>query len=274
MFGFGRNDFPILREQCIAIAQDRIAHAKGERRAQALEMVALTLELWKRGRADADGTIEIDVAAPSKGLLGMDSWTRAMASQGLLPEKKRRPVEELKPWECAGPDVRCDADLFERLIYTDHYAPAEKVEQLLGPGVALALLVERDGKSMPVDSMVFAVRYLWIIVFAALQSQGIQLLELGGKEARSKAQRLNAARRAAAKKKHDADMARAEWKAIARDLWRGNPSLKVETVAVEVVDALRGRKARRVPSAATVRAALTGVKRAVLAELARSYGRR
>jgi hypothetical protein len=283
MFGSGHNDSPIVREQCIAIAKDRVAHVKGEKRAQALEMVALTLELWKRGRADADGTIEIDVAVPSKGLLDMDSWTRAMASQGLLPEKKRRPAAELKPWECAGSGVQSDADLFERLLYTDHYAPAEKIEQLLGPGVPLALLVERDGKTMPVDSLVFAVRYLWIIAFWALKSQRIELHQFGSKAAAAKAQRLIASKLAAETKHHDAEMARAQWKTIAGKLWRGDLLLKDKYVAAKVVEELKrqraerllkGEKAERIPALGTVMNHLGGVRNAVRAELARRDKRR
>jgi hypothetical protein len=253
------------REQCIAIARDHIAHLKGERKAQALAHIAAILSCWKLEQADPDGTIEID---PLKlELLG--AFPRGMSISDLAVEPGRRPIAEVQPWECAGSGVRCDADLFARLAYGGDYSPAGSAEQELGPGVAVALLLERDGMTMPVDSLADAVRHLWIIVSATAQVYRAAVNGIGKKAAAAAAQRLDASAKGAVKNRLSAEYAHADWRSQASSIWRADPQAKADYIAQQIVDAARDPK----PRVRTVRDAIKGVKSATMTTLARSAKR-
>jgi hypothetical protein len=116
------------RSQAIAIASDRVAHLDQDAKDAILKLIDLALE-----RAGVAGSNVLD--QPPTGLFGT-------------------------------PIVPCRADQFTKL-WGEQYEPAVRITSTPGIGldVSLALLVERDGESMPVESIANALRYIWIAVW-------------------------------------------------------------------------------------------------------------
>jgi hypothetical protein len=264
----------IAREQFIGIARDRIAHLDGDEKATSLKLITDALEMWKRQQADADGMIEIDPLIV--GLLGMA--TLSADREVKLGEiaggntKRRFAVSDLKPWECAGFGVNCDADLFAWLAYGG-YAPVSEAERMLGSGIAIALLLERDCMTMPGDSLAYAVRYLWI---HAWTSAKVYFGEIG-KPYQKYAEQLAAARIKSATKRADrAKMEHADWRSRAAATWRADPTIKRLVVASTIRDELArlAKPHKKPPSVATIEDAIKGVHEAVLVELSRANTRR
>lgn len=275
----GNSAFDIARKQCISIAQDRITHLRGEMKEKALALVALTLSRWKYEQAAPDGTVEIAPSVLAQALMATSNAGRGLLSVGDAASgvtKRRVAVSDLQPWECAGYGVSCDADLFARLLYGARsdggYAPANEVERTIGYGVAIALLLERDGMSMPPASLASAVRCLWIFTWEQLKAYREDLQQLGAKEAEATKQRRDASAQGAAAKRLKAENVRAECRAVAQRFWRADPTLKADSVAIMVRDELRirGYGNEDLPAQRTIRDVIKGVKNAVTANLTRA----
>lgn len=245
------------REQCIAIARERLAVGlNGINKEGALSLVVGALEHWRSEQAAPDGTITITLEPLALGVPGTSL---------------RLPLAEVSPWQCAGPGFKCDADLFARLVFGEKYPQAVDVEAALGPGVAVALLLERDGQRMPVDSLAYAVRHIWLYTFYTLQAFRDELVKVAG-QIRERATK-NAT--LAAKRSETAKYAHAEWRATAANIWRGDITLKGDGVAAMICDALPDApKGKKKPSRRTIRDAIKTVQGIVKVELQRARKRK
>lgn len=159
--------FRVARGHAIAIARDRTELLTADAKTAALKYIDSTLELWKRAQADESGMIEIQ---PVVGLLGAFYGSASGMTLADLanPGPKRFLADHLKPWNCAGPFVHSAADLWVKL-WADKYEAVTVVENNLPLDLAMALLVERDGLTMPVDSMASALHYVWISTWVSLK---------------------------------------------------------------------------------------------------------
>jgi hypothetical protein len=154
MFGFP--DFQMVRGHAMDIARDRLESFSAEFRPVALPYIDTTLNRWKLEQADADGTVELPPLGT--GLLDLV----------LDPTPRRVSVETLRPEQCAGPFVHCAADLWSKLL-VDKYAPVVDADKRIPFDVVMALLIERDGTTMPVESLVTALHYVWISAWVGLK---------------------------------------------------------------------------------------------------------
>jgi hypothetical protein len=159
--------FEFARSQAIEIAKDRVQHLTEEHKSQSLKLIDLVLEKWKLEQMGPDGKIAI---MPSMiGLLGYEISGGITLGEMLEDRSKPKhiPASELQPEQCAGPYIRSKAELFAKL-WSEEYQPAFRIAELPGMGLDIvqALLVEREGKSMPADSLASAIRYIWIYTWS------------------------------------------------------------------------------------------------------------
>jgi hypothetical protein len=151
------------RSQVMAIASDRVAHIAPDNKAALLALVDLTLDQWKNEQIQPDGMIVIERSLI--GLLGDWPLNVELGDIPLTdpPTPRRVRANKLLPEQCAGPFVRCKADLFTKL-WGDKYALVQQITTQPGAGldIVLALLVERDGEMMTAGSLASALRYVWI----------------------------------------------------------------------------------------------------------------
>lgn len=152
--------FDFARRQAIAIAADRVKHLTVDQKQLVLDYAGTVMEAWKYRQADENGTVEVAEFAGAGLLDGL--------ALGKVPgaRVKRVPVADLQPHECAGGVIACPADLLI-MLWSDGYADAMKLDDGPGIDVATAALLERDGMSMPVDSIASAVRLLWTFAWTA-----------------------------------------------------------------------------------------------------------
>ena len=115
-----------------------------------------------REHAAPDGTIEVKYW-PFGGLRGGGATLGDLAN-GTLDNSIHKAAAELKPDECAGPTVRSPADLFSKLVF-EAYPNVIQIRDSLRHDIAVALLLERDGMSMPADSIANALRIIWTWVW-------------------------------------------------------------------------------------------------------------
>lgn len=142
-----RWEIELAREHLADIARDRAKYLKPEGQEKALAWVALVLEKWKLQQAAPDGTINV---APEARLLSLG-----------LPAI-RLVASEMRPEECAGPDVGCAYELFMRLA-DEEYPDVIQIISKIPFDIIGALLIKRDYKSMPLDVMAMAARAWWVV---------------------------------------------------------------------------------------------------------------
>lgn len=152
--------FDFARQQAIAIAADRVQHMTAEQKQLVLDYAGAIMEAWKLQQADANGMVEV---AETFGTGLLSSLASSKWAGGTT---RRVPVRELQPHECVGGIVACPADLLIKL-WADGYKNAKKLDDGPGIDVATAVLLERDGMSMPMDSIASAVRLLWTFAWTA-----------------------------------------------------------------------------------------------------------
>jgi hypothetical protein len=170
-------EFQFAREQAIAIASDRVGHLPQRARKLLLGQVDRTLEQWKREQTQPDGTIVVE--SPPGDFPWLDSHGEELGDQ---PE--RIPAAELLPEQCAGPFVRSRSDLFTKL-WRNNYAPTRTIASNPNTGhdVVMALLVEREGDSMPAESLASALLCIWTYVWASREAFRQMLSEKQAKQA-------------------------------------------------------------------------------------------
>jgi len=174
---FDTLDTQLAREQLAAIARDRAKYLKPEGRDKALEWVTLVLEQWKLEQAAPDGTIEL------QGQLG------GLLSMAGAPKTRRAPVSELRPEQCAGPNVRCAYDLLMQLDREGYPAVAAMTAKI-PLDVLGALLIARDYKTMPIDGMALAARLFWMMADELAREFRRALSEKESKKAEDSARRV------------------------------------------------------------------------------------
>ena len=257
------------REQFVDIARDAMRGLRPEWKAKALSWIELVLERWKRQQAGPDGTVEIEL--PITGPLGMGGRGQTLRNISSGNTRRRVSVSKLKPWECAGLGIGCDADLYARLAYGERYEPITKIEEQLRDGVALALLLERDAATMPVHSLAYAVRYLWIGLFEVTKAYHSEFQALSRVRAKQVEDRAKKNAEAAASKSRHAAFAHAEWKRLATNIWLEDITQTAGLVASKVVFQLPKPEKGRKPSVRTVKDLLIAekVRDAVKAEMQR-----
>jgi hypothetical protein len=174
--------------------------------------------------------------------------------------KRRKPVAELKPHECGGPFVQCDADLW-LLLWGQNYAPVCQATDRLGLDIFTALLLERDAASMQANSIASAIRHIWIYVWTLSKSYSAALKL----EARRQAMRAGAARaksaitRTEAKKERDAQV-----RQLAADLWKREPGLEPKEMGARIHALVTNGKGFEKSTPASITKKLGGVRRKVL----------
>jgi len=272
---FGSLEAQFAREHAIAIAKDRLGSVSKSIKQEALNWIRIALERWKQEQAADDGTIEFVWQPGLLGLAGSPGEpgpTLKEMSDGLA--RRRVSVSKLEPHQCAGIGVKCASDLLVKL-WIEQYDPVAEIAAKIAIDFAVALLVERDGMTMPPDSLGYAVRLLWTLQRAETTAYREMLTA-------SQRQRADIAARArAAKAERNAGaFARAEWKTMAGNIYRAaiqnrGRKPKRHTVACQIRDSLAaGANKKRLPSVATIEEAIKGVYDAVLADLGRSASRK
>lgn len=257
------------REQFVDIARDAMRGLRPEWKAKALSWIELVLERWKRQQAGPDGTVEIEL--PITGPLGMGGRGKTLREMSSGNTRRRVSVSKLKPWECAGLGIGCDADLYARLAYGERYEPITKIEEQLRAGVALALLLERDAAMMPIDSLARSVRYLWIGLFEVTKAYHSEFKALSLQKAKQAEERAKRNADAAASKSRRAAYAHAEWKRLAAEVWRDDITQTAGLVATKVIYQLPKPEKGNKPRQRTVKDLITAekVRDSVKAEMQR-----
>jgi len=168
--------FNMARYHAIEIARDRTETMSAEAKDGALKYIENVLESWKLSQADEEGMIEVQ---PAAGLLGTFYGEGSGMTLADLahPGPKRIAADKLKPWSCAGPLVSSPADLWVKL-WADKFEPVLAFEGKVPLDLAMALLVERDGETMPVTSIASALRYVWISTWVSLRAYRQETQEL------------------------------------------------------------------------------------------------
>jgi hypothetical protein len=252
------------RSQAVGIAADRIEHLSGDAKSQMLGWIDAALDVWKWQQADANGEIELQ-PLESIGLLG----PLAPLSKVVDPPARAK-VSQLRPDQCAGPWVRCSADLFVKL-WGERFDAIVQIEQELGLDIVMALLVERDGKEMPIDSLALAVRYIWIYVWALAGASAAILRKMGT----TRAHQMAAARQASAISRAETKRRnQAAWRQMAADFYRADIRQKRLAVAFNVRDALARQQIKPLPPVDSIDRAIKGVRQQVIEEGLRISGRR
>lgn len=232
------------RQEAIGIARDAIAHLSKEKKTVALDSITKALQTWKLEQAAEDGTIQVSFSCFGAAVAG------DLTSRGIRTE--RVPATELLPEQLAGPLVRSACDLFVELLSRNN-PTVEGIENAWGLNVITAILLERDGMRMPMGSILFAVRTLWIYQW----EKGKAYQEMAGKAKRETVERLargrtksGAMRTTAAKEKwHD-------WRQRCERIRREYPKLKRIAVAAMIHEEVKDDKNR--PSIATIDNKLKG----------------
>jgi hypothetical protein len=226
-------EFQFAREQAIAIASDRVGHLPREVKAALLDQIDRTLEQWKREQTQPDGTIVVE--PPPGDFLWLDSNGEELSDQ-----HERIPAADLRPEQCAGPFVRSKSDLFTKLS-ADNYAPLREItgNPDVGHDVVMALLVERDGNSMPAESLASALHYVWIYVWASREESRKML----SKNQAEKAKQLAEARVKSAKARIKSGQERdRQLSQLAVDFHTKDRSLTCEEVATKVHELVKDKK--------------------------------
>jgi hypothetical protein len=268
---FDSLDWQFARRDVIAIAQDRIGPAPESLKAQALDWIGVALEKWKLEQGSGDKTIEIEWYPGLLGLVpdGLPSLRLSEVGRGIV--RRRVPISQVQPHQCAGARVKCPADLLI-MLWSERYPPVEVIAEKLGLDLAVALLIERDGMTMAADSLAQAVRLLWQFQQIATGVYRDMLTTTKRRQAD-----IAAKARAAKAERNGPAFARAEWSRMAAEIWRSDINKKRHTVASEIRANLAARqrdgKVRRVPAVATIEDAIKGVRESVVVDLARSFHR-
>ena len=173
-------EFQFAREQAAWVASDRVGHMSQEQKASLLNRIDLTLEQWKLEQVQPDGTIAVDTEP------GDYPWPELLGTE---PDPLHIPADHLRPEQCAGPLVESSSDLFTKL-WADNYAPIRQITSAPAGGhdIVMALLVERDGDSMPTGSLASALHYIWKHVWASREEFRKKLTAKQAKEAENMAE--------------------------------------------------------------------------------------
>jgi hypothetical protein len=171
------------REALASIARSIANRLPREAQIAILQWIDEVFDIWKFARAAPDGTVEVE---PSGTFLS----DLLPAMPGELPRARTRRVRvsELKPEQCGGPSVKSGYDLLVRL-YLDHLPSLKPAIDSIGLDMLAALLVQRDYRTMPLDSLALAVNHFWML--ADLRAKALAR-EIGENEARRAKQRADA----------------------------------------------------------------------------------
>lgn len=160
------------QQQFAEIAAERIAHIGDEKKRKVLGYVDAVLNHWRDEQADADGMVKL----PLPIVRGLLAPTLAQLAKGDKPTLRRVPVDGVEPHECVGGHVACPSDLLLKL-WGDKYPPAVNLAQWAGLDVVVAALIERDAATMPIDSLAYGIRLLWMFAWFATQEHKLNTHE-------------------------------------------------------------------------------------------------
>ena len=161
----------VLRMQAEGMAADRTAAFSPSDKTVLLEWIDEILETWKLSIADRKGLVRIEPDPFTGGLLGAVSLSVAAGVR--KPQAKLVPVTQLKPEQCAGPNVASKAELVWKL-WLERYSPV--VETRVPVDALVAVLMEREAETMPLNSLANSIRNLWLMVWSELELKEKQLL--------------------------------------------------------------------------------------------------
>jgi hypothetical protein len=173
-------DNKYAREQAIAIASDRISFLPDDAQKAGLLHIELALEKWKLTQADPDGTVEVTLPVIG-GLLDSPPGV-PLSHIAAFGQKRRFPVSKVRPEQCGGEGISSAADLFRKLDESDHPLMKDLPKVLRGDA-GVALLIQRDGLSMPLTSLTFHIRLIWILVWETTKAYREELIKLNSKRA-------------------------------------------------------------------------------------------
>ncbi len=241
-------DGPCARDDVRGIALDAVAHLGLEDKRAALDAVNRALDAWKLAQAAADGTVILPIMYAKGSSLGVLATRR--------PNRKHVPIGNITPQQCAG--VRSAAELFIALSL-DEVPEVTPTRDRWGLCAGTALLLERDAMTMPVGSLVFAVRTLWMYAWVGRQ---FYYRNATATTRYPKIDQLVSAQlKSVVVRTADARAQHEDWRRRAREIRREHPNWKRETVADEIRKALIREGDEHPPSMITIRDQLKGLFR-------------
>jgi hypothetical protein len=220
----------VLRKQAEGMAADRTAAIPPSDKTLLLEWIDEILDTWKLSIADGKGLVRIEPDPYTGGLLGAVSLSVAAGVR--KPSAKLVPVTQLKPEQCAGPNVASKAELVWKL-WLERYSPV--VDTRVPVDVLVAVLMEHEAETMPLNSLAHSIRNLWLMVWSELELKEKQLVsavefvqaQRKHRDTQLAAARIEGAKRKRAKRQEQDSKL---WSA-AVDYWKTDLTMSHEDVA-------------------------------------------
>jgi len=236
--------YPFDRESAISIAKDRVSKLRPEFKKTLLSRIDQALESWKQDQIQPDGTIIVEWDHIDPVFIDADGNEYGNKDQ-------RIPASSLRPEQCGGPTVSSKSDLFT-LLWQRNYGPVRKIagEPDVKHHVAMALLVEREGHSMPEGSLEKAVSHIRESV-----SKELNKVEAQGDENR---------RKSAASRKEDKENRDERIQILATRIINADPSLEGIEVAKRVFNKIASMPSFKRYTLNSVHRRIKGVRRAIL----------